>query len=176
MEPSEEKLLGEAGVTVAFNAAIAARRGLSPRIADLEDYGCTIAMGSDNMAEDMVEVLRTGLFMERIRREDGRNPTPEQALRWATRNGYRALGVADGGFLAPGNKADLIVVDPRRAHLGPGLRGVATFVHQAQARDVQSVMVDGKWLMKDGVVLTMDEPAVLAEAQHVANAPGKGQV
>jgi 5-methylthioadenosine/S-adenosylhomocysteine deaminase len=43
-------------------------------------------------------------------------------------------------------------------------------VHQAQARDVLAVIVDGKWLMKDGVVLTMDEPAILAEAQRVANA------
>ena len=169
MEPSEEKLLGEARVTVAFNAAIAARRGLSPRIADLEDYGCTIAMGSDNMAEDMVEVLRTGLFMERIRREDGRNPTPEQAMRWATRNGYRALGVPDGGWLAVGNKADLIMVDLQRAHMVPVLRAVSTFVHQAQGRDVGAVMVDGQWLMKDGKVLTMDEEAVLADAQRVAN-------
>jgi 5-methylthioadenosine/S-adenosylhomocysteine deaminase len=169
MEPGEEKILGEARVTVAFNAAIAARRGLSPRIADLEDYGCTIAMGSDNMAEDMVEVLRTGLFMERIRREDGRNPTPEQAMRWATRNGYRALGVPDGGWLAAGNKADLIMVDLQRAHMVPVLRAVSTFVHQAQGRDVDAVMVDGRWLMKDGKVLTMDEDAILAEAQKVAN-------
>ena len=123
MEPGEEKLLGEAGVTVSFNAAIAARRGLSPRIAELEAHGCTIAMGSDNMAEDMVEVLRTGLFMERVRREDGRNPTPEQALRWATRNGYRALGVPDGGWLAPGNKADLIVVDLAARPHGAGAAG-----------------------------------------------------
>ncbi len=170
MDPREEKILGEAGVTVAFNAAIAARRGLSPRIADLESHGCTIAMGSDNMAEDMVEVMRTGLFMERIRREDGRQPTPEQALRWATRNGYRALGVPDGGWLAPGNKADLVMIDLQRAHLIPVLRVVSDFVHNGQARDVQSVMVDGKWLMRDGKVLTMDEPAILAEAQRVANA------
>jgi 5-methylthioadenosine/S-adenosylhomocysteine deaminase len=169
MEPAEEKLLGQAGVTVAFNAAIAARRGLSPRVADLEAYGCTIAMGSDNMAEDMVEVARTGLFMERVRRQDGRLPTPEQALRWATRNGYKALGVPDGGWLAPGNKADLVMVDLARAHLVPVLRAVSTFVHQGQARDVDAVMVDGSWLMRDGKVLSMDEPRVLAVAQRVAN-------
>jgi 5-methylthioadenosine/S-adenosylhomocysteine deaminase len=169
MDPREERILGRSKATVAFNAAIAARRGLSPRIADLENYGCTIAMGSDNMAEDMVEVMRTGLFMERIRREDGREPTPEQALRWATRNGYRALGVPDGGFLKEGNKADLIVVDLKRAHLVPVLRVVSDFVHNGQARDVQSVMVDGKWLMKDGTVLTIDEPKLLADAQRIAN-------
>lgn len=169
MDPREEKLLGEAKAIVAFNAAIAARRGLSPRIADLEDHGCTITMGSDNMAEDMVEVMRTGLFMERIRRADGRRPTPEQALRWATRNGHRALGLPDAGWLAPGNKADLVVVDLRRAHLVPVLRAVSTFVHQGQGRDVEAVMVDGKWLMRDGVVLSMDEPKILEEAQRIAN-------
>jgi 5-methylthioadenosine/S-adenosylhomocysteine deaminase len=169
MDPREEKLLGEARAIVAFNAAIAARRGLSPRVESLERQGCTITMGSDNMAEDMVEVMRTGLFMERVRREDGRQPTPEQALRWATRNGYRAFGMPDGGWLAAGNKADLIVVDTRRAHLVPMLRAVSNFVHNGQARDVQSVMVDGRWLMRDGTVLTMDEPAIIAAAQDVAN-------
>lgn len=168
MDPREENILGQSGATVSFNSAIAARRGLSPRIADLEAYGCTIAMGSDNMAEDMVEVMRTGLFMERVRRADGRLPTPEQALRWATRNGYRALGIPDGGWLAAGNKADLIVVDLQRAHLIPVLRVVSDFIHNGQARDVQSVMVDGKWLMRDGVVRTMNETALLASAQQVA--------
>jgi 5-methylthioadenosine/S-adenosylhomocysteine deaminase len=170
MEAREEKILGEARTIVAFNAAIAARRGLSPRIESLESQGCTITMGSDNMAEDMVEVMRTGLFMERIRRADGRQPTPEHALRWATRNGYRAFGMVDGGWLAPGNKADLIVVDANRAHLVPMLRAVSNFVHNGQARDVQSVMVDGRWLMRDGRVLTMNEPEIVAEAQRVANA------
>ena len=77
----------------------------------LESQGCTISMGSDNMAEDMVEVMRTGMFMERVRREDGRQPTPEQALRWASRNGYEAIGMPDGGWLAAGNKADFIMID-----------------------------------------------------------------
>src|SRR5215207_7749334 len=53
MVREEERLLGEARVGVAFNACIAARRGLSPRIDDLQSFGCTIGMGTDNMAEDM---------------------------------------------------------------------------------------------------------------------------
>jgi 5-methylthioadenosine/S-adenosylhomocysteine deaminase len=169
MAPHEETLLGQARAIVAFNAAIAARRGLSPRIESLERQGCTITMGSDNMAEDMVEVMRTGLFMERVRRADGRQPSPEQALRWASRNGYAAFGMPDGGWLGPGNKADLIMIDTERAHLVPMLRAVSNFVHNGQARDVQSVMVDGRWLMRDGKVLTMDEPAIVAAAQEVAN-------
>jgi 5-methylthioadenosine/S-adenosylhomocysteine deaminase len=126
-------------------------------------------MGSDNMAEDMVEVMRTGLFMERVRRKDGRNPTPEEALRWATRNGYKAMGVPDGGWLAPGNLADLIMLRTDRAHLVPFLRPVSVFVHQGQARDIDDVMVDGRWLMRDGAILTMDEARILREADEVSN-------
>jgi 5-methylthioadenosine/S-adenosylhomocysteine deaminase len=170
MEPQEEARLGRAGVSVAFNSAIAARRGLSPRIADLEQAGCNIAMGSDNMAEDMVEVIRTGLFMERVRRRDGRRPTPEQVHRWATVNGYRAMGIPDGGALVVGNKADLIIIDMRKAHLVPMLRLVSDFVHQGQGRDVVAVMVDGRWVMRGGEILTMDEERIVADAQRIAKA------
>jgi 5-methylthioadenosine/S-adenosylhomocysteine deaminase len=165
---AEERALGAAGAAVAFNSAIAARRGLSPRIADLERHGCLITLGTDNMAEDMVDVMRTALFMERVRRQDGRRPTPEDVLTWATRNGYRALGVPDGGWLEPGNRADLMVVDLRTPHLTPALRVVSDFVHNGQAGDVESVMVDGRWIMRDRRVLTLDEPAIVAEADRVA--------
>jgi 5-methylthioadenosine/S-adenosylhomocysteine deaminase len=170
MTAEEERALGAAGAAVAFNSAIAARRGLSPRAHELERAGCLITLGTDNMAEDMVDVMRTALFMERVRRQNGRQPTPEDVLTWATRNGYRALGVPDGGWLAPGNRADLIVIDLRRPHLTPALRVVSDLVHNAQAGDVESVMADGRWLMRDRRVLTLDEPALVAEADRVARA------
>src|SRR5258708_23849471 len=157
MEAREEKILGEARAIVAFNAAIAARRGLSPRIESLESQGCTITMGSDNMAEDMVEVMRTGLFMERIRRADGRQPRPEQALRWPTRNGYPSFALPHAASLPPTHRPSLIVVDTQRAHLVPMLRAVSNFVHNGQARDVQSVMVDSRWLIRYGIVMTMND-------------------
>jgi len=170
MSAAEERALGAARTAVAVNSAIAARRGLAARVDELERAGCPITLGTDNMAEDMVEAMRTALFMERVRRQDGRQPTPEQALTWATRNGYRALGVPDGGWLAPGNRADLILVDFRRPHLTPALRVVSTFVHQGQASDVEAVMVDGRWIMRAGRVLSLDEPSILAEADRVARA------
>jgi 5-methylthioadenosine/S-adenosylhomocysteine deaminase len=134
----------------------------------LEQEGCTIGMGSDTMAEDMVEVTRTGLFLQRIRREDGHLPTPEHALRWATRNGSAAMGITQAGFLASGNKAVLIVVRTDRPHLVPIMSAVSPFVHQSQPHDVESVMVDGAWLMRDGTVRTMDEAAIVKEADRIA--------
>jgi 5-methylthioadenosine/S-adenosylhomocysteine deaminase len=168
MTRREERTLGRTRVGVAFNSAIAARRGLSPRIADLQRYGCLIGLGTDNMSEDMVEVIRTGMFMERVRRNDGRQPTPDEVLRWATVNGYRLMGIPDAGSLEQGKRADLVMIELRRAPLVPHLRVVSTFVHQGQAQDVTDVMVDGRWLMRNDCVLTLDESATIDEAQRVA--------
>ena len=167
METREIQLLGRSRATVSFNSAIAARRGYGVRAGELEAAGCRLVMGSDNMAEDMIEVMRTGLFMERVRTGDGERPTPEDVLQWATANGHRALGLSESGTLAVGKKADLIVIETQRAHLVPTMRFVSAFVHQGTPGDVQSVMVDGRWVMRDGVVLTMDEASIVAEAERI---------
>ncbi|MPZ99624.1 MAG: amidohydrolase family protein [Dehalococcoidia bacterium] len=168
MGTREVALLGRSRAWVSFNAAIAARRGYSPRIADLAAAGSPIAMGSDNMAEDMVEVMRTGLFMERVRTGDGERPTPDDVLQWATANGHRALGLEESGSLEVGKQADFIIVDTRRAHLVPAMRFVSAFVHQGQGRDVESMMVGGRWVMRDGQVVTMDEDRTVRDAERIA--------
>ena len=58
----------------------------------------------------------------------------------------------------------------RKAHLTPALRVVSCFVHQGLASDVEAVMVDGRWIMRDGRVLTVDETALVAEADRIARA------
>lgn len=168
MQPSEISLMGHSGAFVSFNAAMAARRGVSPPIHALEAAGATIAVGSDNMAEDMVEVMRTALFMERVARQDGLHLQPEDVFEWATRHGARALCLDKKvGSLEVGKKADLFVVNARRPHLVPTLRIVSAFIHNGQAGDVESVMVDGQWLMRDGKVLSMDEEDIVERAQEI---------
>jgi 5-methylthioadenosine/S-adenosylhomocysteine deaminase len=88
-------------------------------VAELEAPGCLVMLGTDNMAEDRVQVIRTAVFTERVRRQDGRRPTPEEALVWATCNGGRTLGLPDGR-LSPGNRADLIMVDLRAGRAARG--------------------------------------------------------
>ena len=50
------------------------------------------------------------------------------------------------------------------------LRVVSCFVHQGQGRDVKAVMVDGRWLMRDGILRTMDEDAIVREADRIGRA------
>src|SRR4030095_16240201 len=168
MTPEEEKILGASGASVSFNPVVAARSGNSPRITELETFGCRIALGTDEFTEDMMQVLRSAVLIERLRLKETERPRPEEAMRWGTVNGYRALNLKGGGLLQVGSKADLIVVSTRHAHLIPTLRPVAVFVYQGQSRDVESVMVDGRWLLRDGKVLSMDEQEVLREADHVS--------
>ncbi len=171
VSPAEIALLGQCGVKVSNNAAIAARRGAAAPARELQAAGCAIGMGSDNMAEDMVEVMRAGLFLERVRRNDEVYPQPEDVMEWATAGGARALGMADiAGSLEVGKKADLFVVDLLRPHLVPTLRVVSAFVHNGQPSDIEAVMVDGEWVMRDGKVLTIDEADIVRRAEAVGHA------
>ena len=168
MTPGEISHLGRRRASVSHNAAMAARRAAAPPIQALAATGCNIAIGTDNMAHDMLEAMRTALFVERISRQDGERPWPEDVLEWGTRHGANALGLGtDVGSLEVGKKADLIVLDARRPHLVPTLRIVSGWIHNGQAGDVQSVMVDGRWLMRDGKVLTVDEADIVTRAEEI---------
>ena len=168
--PSEIALLGHAGVGISNNAAIAARRGAAAPIRELQAAGCPVGMGSDNMAEDMVEVMRAGLFQERVRRSDEMSPQPEDVLEWATSGGAAILGLSDRtGTLEVGNRADLFVVDTFKPHLVPTLRIVSGFVHNGQPADISSVMVNGNWLLRDGKALTIDEEDILRRAERIGH-------
>ena len=167
---AEVALLGQAGCGVSNNAAIAARRGAAAPVKELVAAGCGMGMGTDNMAEDMVEVMRAGLFLERVRRNDQMDPQPEEVLEWASRGGAQILGLGqETGSLEVGKKADLFMINMMRPHLVPTLRIVSGFVHNGQASDVQSVMVDGHWLMREGKVLTIDEDDIVQRAEQVGH-------
>ena len=170
VNPSEIALLGQADCGVSNNAAIAARRGAAAPVKELLAAGCGMGMGTDNMAEDMVEVMRAGLFLERVRRNDQMDPQPEDVLEWASRGGAEILGLGqETGSLEVGKKADLFMINMMRPHLVPTLRIVSGFVHNGQPSDVQSVMVDGRWLMQDGKVLTIDEDDIVKRAEQTGH-------
>jgi 5-methylthioadenosine/S-adenosylhomocysteine deaminase len=89
-------------------------------------------------------------------------------LECGTRTRAAALGLGtDVGSLEVAKKADLIVLDARRPHLVPALRIVSGWIHNGQAGDVESVMVDGRWLMRDRKVLTIDEADVVTRAEEI---------
>ncbi len=171
VDDSEIALLGKSRTIVTHQAAMAANRGVIPPIPALRAAGCPIANGTDNNTNDLFEVMRVALITERIRRDDpfpGVRPQPEDVLEDATLGGARAVGqLASIGSLDVGKKADLLVVDTRKAHLVPAGRIVSAWIHNGQPSDIESVMVDGQFVMRNRKVLTLDEDAVVAEADKV---------
>ena len=171
VDAADIALLGRSGTIVSHQAAMAANRGVIPPIPALRDAGCPIANGTDNNTNDLFEVMRVALLTERIRRDDpipGLRPQPEDILEDATQGGARAVRQETLlGSLEVGRKADLLVVDTRRAHLVPAGRFVSAWIHNGQPSDIESVMVDGQFIMRDRKVLTLDEDRIITEADKV---------
>jgi cytosine/adenosine deaminase-related metal-dependent hydrolase len=167
VDDAEIALLGSAGTVITHQPGTSGRHGVIPPIVALQEQGCSVVLGTDNNTQDMWEMMRIGLIMERILR-DGSSPAPDHLLGQATIDGATALGLGEAvGSLEVGKKADLVVMDTRKAHLTPATSTVANLVHYAQAGDVESVMVDGEFVMRDGRVLTINEADVIAEADRV---------
>ena len=83
----------------------------------------------------------------------------------ATISGARAL-LDDRiyGSLTPGKKADLIVINPHGPSMMPVNDKIAALVTAMHSTNIESTMCDGKWLMRDRKILTLDEEAILKEA------------
>jgi 5-methylthioadenosine/S-adenosylhomocysteine deaminase len=86
----------------------------------------------------------------------------------ATQHGAQATGFGDSGFLAEGRPADLMLVDFNRPHLRPRHDLIANLVHSAKGADVTHVIVDGRLLMRERELLTLDEKHILHEAERRA--------
>jgi cytosine/adenosine deaminase-related metal-dependent hydrolase len=171
---TETALLGRSGTTISHQAGMAANRGVSPPIPALRAAGCTIALGTDNNTNDVFEVMRIALLTERIRRNrdgddvPGLQPQPEDVLADATQGGARAVQQEELiGTLEVGKKADLLVIDTQGAHLVPAGRVLSAVIHSGHPGDIESVMVDGRFVMRDRTVLTMDEERIIREADAV---------
>jgi cytosine/adenosine deaminase-related metal-dependent hydrolase len=171
VDDADIALLGRTRTIVSHQAAMAANRGVIPPIPALRAAGCPIALGTDNNTNDLFEVMRVALLTERVRRNDaipGLRPQPEDILEDATQGGARAVGQGKLlGSLEVGKKADILVVDTRRPHLVPAMRIASAWIHNGQPSDIESVMVDGRFIMRNRKILTVDEDSIVTEADKV---------
>jgi len=144
--------------------------GIAP-IVEMLEAGVTVALGTDgaasNNSQDMFEVLKMSSLLQRARTQRPHAVQPIQALRMATVNGARALGLEHlVGSLEAGKRADLIMLDLYRAPHNVAVHNVVShLVHCAKASDVELAMVDGKILMEGRELAGLDEPRLLRDAQ-----------
>jgi 5-methylthioadenosine/S-adenosylhomocysteine deaminase len=129
--------------------------------------GVTVGLGTDGAASytyDLFEVLKTAAMLQKCIRLDAEVVPAETALAMATCDGARVLDLADVGSIAPGKRADVILVDMHQAHLMPSGRLAAKLAYSARGSDVVTSIINGKLVMENRIVLTLDETQVLADA------------
>ena len=135
--------------------------------------GVTVGLGTDGAASnndlDMFEAMRQAAFLHKLETHDPRAVPAPQALELATMGGARVLGLqAAIGSLEPGKRADLIVVGVNRARQTPLYDPVSQLVYATHGDDVKTTIVNGRVLMRDRRVTSLDEAAVIADARRLA--------
>ncbi|MGH7071149.1 MAG: amidohydrolase family protein [Acetobacteraceae bacterium] len=166
-------LLAERGVQMAHCPASISRRGMHKALLGLiRDAGVRIALGTDNMSEDIFQAMSFGSIVHRTGRgraeEGGVLPSPQEILDMVTRDAACTVGAdAEIGSIEPGKRADLTFVDLDAPVMRPMIRPVSNLVHYGHPGLVRSVMVDGAFVMRDRRILTIDEPGLLRQAQEV---------
>ncbi|MGW0570634.1 MULTISPECIES: amidohydrolase [Streptomyces] len=140
--------------------------GIAP-VPRMLSAGVTVGLGTDGaVSSNSLDVLRSLGLAALVHKADG-DPTAvgaEQAVRMATIEGARALGLGDHlGSLVAGKRADLIVLDLGGPHLAPRHDPWSTLAYAARAEDVRDTLVDGRVLMRGRTLTTLDEGAALAD-------------
>ncbi len=170
---SDVALLGAHGMQMVHCPANGSRRGPHPVLAKaIRRAGINISFGTDNMTEDMFHAMKIGLIVHRgAEGIQGVDPQPEAIFDSCNVNGARSIGrEADLGSIEVGKKADLTFLNLNSPALRPVTNLIGNIVHYGHPGTVESVMVDGEFVLRDGKLLVTDEQALLEEAQAVTKA------
>ena len=179
IDTGEIRTLERAGAGVVHNPSsnMKLASGVAP-VQKMLDHGVNVGIGTDGPASnndlDMFEEIRLAAFIAKGFSGDPTSVPATAALTMATRLGANALHIGDiTGTLEVGKRADMILIDVSPVHNSPHFRRdpknmYVQIVYAAKSTDVTDVMVNGKWLMRDRNLLTLNEAELLIEAQEYA--------
>jgi 5-methylthioadenosine/S-adenosylhomocysteine deaminase len=179
----DRELLARAGVGVAHNPTsnLKLASGLADVVGMME-AGIVVGIGTDGQAsnndQDMFQEMHLAALLPKGIRQDPTAVPARTAFAMATIDGARALGMDEIiGSLEPGKRADLAILRLDCIHNVPSYdlspdNTYSQLVYAAKAHDVQHVMINGRWVMRDRKLLTLEESRVRAEAQRIAGQVG----
>jgi cytosine/adenosine deaminase-related metal-dependent hydrolase len=143
------------------------------RVPEMTNAGVNVSLGCDggpsNNCYDLIREMKTASLAQKARLLDPLTMSAQVVMDMATINGAKALGLeSELGSIEVGKKADLVLINLTKPHLIPQSKLVSNIVYSAQGEDVDTTIVDGKILMENRVVKTLDEDRVLREASERA--------
>jgi len=169
----EVKLLAKRGVSASLNPVSnmkLASGGVAP-LPEMQEAKMNVSLGTDGSASNdslsMFEIMKFCALLVKNARWDATAAAAPQILSAATEGGARALGI-DAGALSEGKLADIILLDARAANLVPAHNIAANAVYSAHAGNVTDSIINGKVVMRDRKLLTLDEEKVVERAQKEA--------
>ncbi|NYB27156.1 MAG: amidohydrolase family protein [Methanobacteriaceae archaeon] len=171
---NEMDIIKERGVNISHNPVsnMKLASGISP-VAKMLDKGINVSLGTDGAASnnnmDMLEEMKIAALGQKVNTFDPTVLKADDVFKMATIGGATALGLSDElGTIKVGKKADLILVNMKAPHLAPYRHPISHLVYAANGGDVDTVICNGQILMKGRELLTLDEKAVLEEAEEAA--------
>jgi 5-methylthioadenosine/S-adenosylhomocysteine deaminase len=144
------------------------------RVAEMLARKISVSLGADGAAcnnrLDMFTEMRTAALLQKLAHGPEILPAAS-VLRMATIDGARALGLdAEIGSIETGKRADVIVVDLNQTHASPRPDVISALVYATQATDVRTTIIDGRIVMRERELLTMNETDVIDQANREAMA------
>lgn len=141
------------------------------KVPEMMQVGVNVSLGCDggpsNNCYDMIREMKTASLLQKARLLDPLVMNAETVLEMATINGARALGLKrEIGSIEIGKKADMILVRLGAPHLMPTISPLSNLVYAAQGSDVDTAIIDGKIVMENRVVKTLDESKILRQASE----------
>jgi 5-methylthioadenosine/S-adenosylhomocysteine deaminase len=179
----ERAIIAEHGVGVAHNPTsnLKLASGLAD-VAAMLDAGIAVGIGTDGQAsnndQDIFQEMHLAALLPKGIHMDPTVLPARQAFAMATIGGARALGMDDIiGSLEVGKRADIAILELDCVHNVPRFEispdnTYSQLVYAAKAHDVRHVLIDGRWVMRDQRLLTLDEAQARAEAQRIATQVG----
>jgi cytosine/adenosine deaminase-related metal-dependent hydrolase len=177
LDDDDVRMLADAGAAVAHNPGSNLRLGVGiAPVREMLDRGVAVGLGTDGSTcsdnQNLFEALRFAASLSTLR-------FPHETARWldadtvwglATRGSARVVGqAADLGVLAPGRKADLVMLRADSIFLRPLADLVKALVYAETGASVDTVLVDGRVVLEGGRVTTVDEARIYARAQEAAD-------
>ena len=160
----------QAGVIVCPHSHCKLASGMAPLTA-MAARGVRLGLGTDGAASnnslDLFREMDLAAKVQKVQTMDPVATPARRLLEMATLGGSEVLGLSTLGRLAPGCTADLILLDLRQPHLQPWY-GPDTLVYSGGAADVHTVIVDGRLVVRNRQLLTLDVRETMARVRHLA--------
>lgn len=172
----ERSLCAEHGIPISVSPLSELRLAMGmPTITELREAGVSVSLSLDTTAitanADVFQAMRVAVGLESARHGDACTLSPRDVLAIATIEGARALGLGETtGSLTPGKRADLILVRADAVNIAPVVDPAVAVVHSAQPANVDTVIVDGRVLKRDGGLAGVDLPGVVRDAEEALRA------